>query len=504
VKKISVGQRVGFALCLAFGLVASGYAEIRLPKVIGDHAVLQRDRPIRIWGWASPAALLTVSFHDQHVTTIADRIGQWTAWLMPEAAGGPYTLTVLGDGKEGRATITDVLVGDVWVASGQSNMEMPLQGFDADTTVKDGPAEIKAADHPQIRLLHVNHASSDFPLADIADHWTLCNADTVANFSAIAYFFGREVSAKEHVPIGLIDAAWGGVPIDSFLSLEALSANSAMLPALVNRAHFAHRLTNRAAILELRQQEDDADKAAGKPVHKHDWIPEGGAWLPAGPYNGMIAPLTQFSIRGFLWYQGETDTDSDRAPSYLDLFKALIFDWRNQFAQGDLPFLFVQLTSFNGGTNWGVVRDAQRRALSLRDTAMAVTLDVGKTDNIHPPDKQSVAARLALAARHMAYDERVAYLSPLFRQATTERGAMRVWLDNAEKLHTREGKLMGFELAGEDRHFVAADATIDGSTVVVRSSQVPDPRYVRYAWDGIAPPSLYNQAELPASTFTSE
>ena len=277
-----------------------------------------------------------------------------------------------------------------------------------------------------------------------------------------------------------------------------------MLPALANRAHFADTIAQNAELFAAERRETAAAQAAGKPAPQHPWHPSGESWLPAGPYNAMIAPLTKYSLKGFLWYQGESDSSPERAPHYNDLFNALIFDWRSHFEQGDLPFLFVQLTSFNGGSGWGVVRDAQRRALALRNTAMAVTLDVGNTANIHPADKQTVAFRLSLAARHMVYGEDVAYLPPLFRQASTQPGAIRVWFDNARGLKGSAASVEGFEVAGTDRKFSAASASIEGETVLVKSAQVPEPRYVRYAWDGIAPPSLYNAAGLPAGTFTSE
>ncbi len=479
-------------------------AEIRMPKLISDHAVLQRGVPIRIWGWAGAGVSLTVTFHSQSVATQADRLGEWTAWLKPEVAGGPYLLTVTGQGQEGSRTIADVLVGDVWVASGQSNMDISLNGYGPGTPIKNGVAEIAGATNPQLRLLHVDQKSADYPLNDISNTWTECTPDTAAHISAVGYFFAREIAAKERVPVGLIVAAWGGVPVDSFISLEALTANSAMLPALANRAKYQENLARRDEESAAEKREDDAAKAAGRPAVGHPWHPDGASWLPAGPYNGMIAPLTKYSIKGFLWYQGESDTGNERALHYADLFGGLIEDWRSQFRQGNLPFLYVQLTSFDGGTGWGVVRDAQRRTLDLRNTAMAVTLDVGDKTNIHPPDKQTVGGRLALAARGMVYGEEIAYLSPLYRQVTTEPGAIRVWFDNAQGLMTRGATLEGFQVAGADHKFVDAGATIEGETVVIRSKDLAMPEYVRYAWNGVAPAALYNAAGLPASTFTSE
>lgn len=493
-------------LVIVFGLASGrGLCQIRLPHVLSDHAVLQRGVPIHIWGWATPGAAVKVAFHDQAADATADRLGKWSVWLQPEVAGGPYTLSVSGAGSEGKVVLSDLLIGDVWLASGQSNMEFPLQGFGAfDAPLKDGPAEIKAANHPRIRLLHIYQKSSDYPLNDISESWTECNPDTATSFSAVAYFFGRKISEEQGVPVGLIDAAWGGVPVDSFMSLEGLTRSSAELPAIASRAQFEKTLADYPAVVAAEKRDDDAAKAAGKPAPAHDWHPDGNSWLPSGPYNAMIAPVTGYSLKGFLWYQGESDTSVERAPHYFDLFSALIFDWRRQFAQGDLPFLYAQISSYTGGEGWGVVRDAQRRVLALRGTAMAVTLDLGEANNIHPADKQTVGARLALGEENMVYGGHKDYEGPLFREATTQAGAMRVWFDHADGLNTHAGKVEGFEIAGVDHHYVAADAAIDGATVVVKSPQVADPQYVRYAWHGIAPPGLYNAAGLPASSFSSE
>ena len=491
----------GLILCI--GLCPLLTAEIRLPQLLSDHAVLQRDAPVRIWGWAEPGARLTVTFHKQTVAATADRLGEWTAWLMPEPAGGPYTLTVAGSATDSPKTVTDLLLGDVWLASGQSNMEMPLLGFPPGAVIRDSASEIAAANHPRIRLLHVPQKSSSYPLDDQPAQWTLCTPETAAKFSAVAYFFGREISEKEHVAIGLIDSTWGGTPADSWVSMDAFGADPSLLPAFASRAAFAENITRKDAIVAADQRDDEEAKAAGRPAPSHMWHPNETSWSPSGLYNGMIAPLTPYSLKGFLWYQGETNSAPDRAPYYTALFKGLIADWRSHFAQGDLSFLYVQISSFNSPPeDWGLVRDAQRRALTLRNTAMAVTLDVGDPGNVHPPDKKTVASRLALAARATVYNENVPYSSPLFRQVTTEPGKLRVWFDHAEGLTSR-GPLTGFEVAGEDHQFVPAEATIDGQSVVV-SATVSHPRFVRYGWSNVVPRSFYNAAGLPASTFTSE
>lgn len=495
---IKLAGVTALALCCA----ATLSAEIRLPKMLSDHAVLQREAPIHIWGWADPGEKLTVRFHGQTVPTEATQFGEWSLWLMPEHAGGPYTLTVDGSSK---VTVEDLLVGDVWFASGQSNMEMPLSGFPGSAVIKDSKEEIAHADLPQVRLLLVDRKSSDIPLTDITGSWTQCTPATAANFSAVAYFFGREIQQKEHVPIGLIDATWGGTPVDSWISLNSLGADASLMPAFANRAHFAQNQSRSAQILASEKRADEAAIAAHQTPPKHSWHPNQQSWLPAGLYNGMVAPETAYTIKGAIWYQGETDSAPERAPMYHRLFPALIADWRAQWQQGNFPFLFVQISSYNSpGEIWGTVRDAQRQTLSVTDTAMAVSLDVGTPDNVHPPDKQTVGARLALAARAMVYGEKAEYSGPLYRQTTTEGTALRVWFDHAEGLRSRGTQVESFEVAGEDHHFVPATAKIEGESVVVSSPAVTTPLFVRYAWQNVTQANLYNRADLPASTFTSE
>ena len=494
-------------LCLALSALTAT-AEVRLPHVLSDHAVLQRNAPIHLWGWATPGAHLKAQFHNQTVPTDVDAIGTWSLYLAPEPAGGPFTLTLSGDGPD--HTLSDLLVGDVWFASGQSNMEFPLNGFGPTMPLKNATQEIAAATNPRIRLLLVDHQLSDYPMPDSTGSWTACTPETAANFSAVAFFFGREIASKEDVPIGLIDSSWGGTPADSWVSMDTLGTDPQLLPAFTARSHFADNLTNSDLKIAEERRETAAAKAAGKPAPRFGWHPFNGSWVPAGIYNGMVAPFTPLSIKGFLWYQGESNSGPDRAPFYRTLFPALIADWRMHFAQGNLPFLYVQISSFNSpGEDWGTIRDAQRRTLSVANTAMAVTLDIGQPDNVHPPDKQTVGARLALAARAIVYHEPVAYQSPLFRQVTTElqpngNTALRVWFDNAEKLNAHGQPVTGFELAGQDRHYLPATSRLEGTTVLVSSPQVPHPVYVRFGWTGYFDTNLFNAAGLPASTFTSD
>lgn len=494
---------------LLFAAAASLPAEVRLPNVLSDHAVLQRQRPVRIWGWANTGEQVTVAFHAQTLQAVTDDYGQWEVWLKPEEAGGPYTLTVSGSATAAPLKREDLLMGDVWIASGQSNMEMPLRGFNPQTPVKNGDAEIAAANHPRIRLLLQKKRPVGLPAADTNETWTVCTPETAKEFSAVAYFFGREISDREKVPVGLIDTTWGGTPAHSWISAGGIA--SANLASVATAG--ANIVEDQARVDEIKSlwaQQDAADKAAGRiPVTHPPVVDRAGAWTPSALYNGMVAPYTRYAIKGAIWYQGETDQAPGYAPNYSRVFPALIQDWRRQWGQGDFPFLFVQLSSYTSNQDgWNTVRDAQRRTLHLENTGMAVTLDVGNPTNIHPADKQTVGARLAAAALGGTYGEKVESASPTFVQATTEGSSMRAWFSHAAGLTTKGQPVGGFEVAGLDHKFVPAEARIEkvggSETVVATATAVPHPRYIRYGWASVVTSYLYNSAGLPAGTFTSE
>jgi sialate O-acetylesterase len=481
--------------------------------MLSDHAVLQRNRPIHLWGWDAPGTPVSIVFHQQHASAVTDLDGHWSVYLNPEPAGGPFTLSVTGTSS---ATLQDILVGDVWFASGQSNMEIPLKGFPGSAVIQDAAKEIASANQPRIRLLRFDHKASDFPLADIpingqSSAWTECTPATATEFSAVAYFFGREIAARERIPIGLIDSTWGGTPIASWMSLDALAHDASFMPVFAARARFAAQYTDLQATIAREKREDAEAISAGKPAPQHPWHPEQASWEPSFLFNGMIAPATPYTIAGFLWYQGETDSGPRLTPQlYARLFPAMIRDWRSRWAEGELPFLFVQLSSFNSpGEDWGTIRDAQRQTLALANTAIAVSLDAGLRDNVHPPDKQTVAARLALDARALVYGEKlngepIEYQGPTFRAATPTPGGITLWFDHAQGLHAKGGPPKDFEIAGPDGHFVPAQATIHGETVLLQSPQVPNPTQARYAWTGFSDANLYNKANLPTPTFRSQ
>ena len=503
--KMKSVSKVAAGLSLLF-LATTGLAEVKLPKVLSDHMVLQRDAPIHIWGWADPGEQVTVSLLSQKRTVAADSLGKWSVYLSPQAAGGPYNITIQAANT---VTISDVLIGDVWFASGQSNMEMPLKGFPNSAVLKNGAEEIANSNQPQIRLLRVNHRTSNHPLPDLADPdevWTLCTPDTAADFSAVAYFFGREIQQQEKIPVGLIDDTWGGTPAEARVSLDDLSSDSSQMPVFYEWSKMADEISDGPAIIAQEKRETEAARKANAPLPEHPWHPEPDSWAPAYLYNGMVAPFIDFGIKGVIWYQGESNSRKGMAPMYAKVFPALISDWRSKWQEGNFPFLYVQISSFGSTQNegWGIIRDAQRRTLSVTNTGMAVTLDVGQADNVHPPDKQTVGHRLTLAALDIAYGQHIEDSGPLFRQAVPEGAGMRVWFDHSAGLTAKGGPLTGFEIAGDDHKFLPANAKIDGSEVVVSVPEVKMPKYVRYAWANFSTANLYNSAGLPASTFSSE
>lgn len=486
------------AFLVSFSFVAQ--AAVTLPSILTDNMVIQRDVPVHIWGRAAAGETVQVSFHGNTATAMAGDLGEWSVYLPPAAAGGPYEI------KVNEVTLRDVLVGDVWVASGQSNMEFALSG------VNHADTEIAAANFPRIRLLTIDRNVSTYPVHEAnAKPWTPCTPGSAKAFSAVAYFFGRDVQAKTGVPIGLIHSSWGGTPVEAWTSLHALSADASLMPAFAewSRMNDDSEQVRARREVQLKKWNDSAAaaKAAGKPAPGFPWAPnERDSWAPGGLYNAMIAPLTLFPIRGAIWYQGESNASPERAFYYANAFQTMIQDWRRAWGVGDFPFLFVQLANYNAGKNsrWPELREAQLQTLRLRNTGMASAVDIGDPGNIHPKDKQDVGARLALAARAIAYGEQIEYSGPIFRQAVRQGNAMRVFFNHAGSgLTAKGGEVSSFEIAGADHIYQPAEARIDGYTVVVSSPSVSAPVSVRYGWSDNPAGNLYNVEGLPASPFRS-
>lgn len=498
--RLRICAGIGFLLLLSFLADGMASAEVRLPTVLTDHMVLQRRAPVHIWGWANAHEQVSVEFRGETRSATADDGGRWAVDLSPGEAGGPFTLTVQSSNA---VTLNDVLVGDLWIASGQSNMEMPMDGFGSSTPVKDSAAEIAAAKYPQIRFVTLAETSADYPLDDakVAIPWQACSPETVGRFSAVAYFFARDLQPAENVPIGVIVSSWGGTPAESWTSMRTLTSDPALMPLLALYEQETRDYANELRVIEKEKAEA---KVSGKNAPYH--LNEQTGWQPAGLFNAMVAPLTPLRIKGVIWYQGESNASPERAALYARSFPAMIADWREEWRQSDFPFLYVQISKINppAPSPWSVLREAQRRTLSMNDVAMIVSADVGVAENVHPPDKQTIGARLVLAARALAYREPIEYSGPAYRETALEPGAIRIWFDHADGLEARGGKLLGFEVAGADHKFFAASAQVEGSTVVASNPSVANPVYVRYAWAADSPMPLFNHEGLPASSFNSD
>lgn len=481
---------------MAFSGRGIARAEVRLAAVFTDHMVVQRGRALSIWGTADPGERGKISFRGETAAFEADVLGRWRVSLSARDAGGPFPMNVVANN---RIVVSDILVGDVWLASGQSNME-----FTMSNRLANGPVEIAKSNIPTIRLMTVKPVYSDHPMADVqTGGWKVCSPETVAHFSAVAYFFGRELTQKENVPIGLIDATWGGTPAEAWTSLDALTSDPALMPVFAAHAALMDSVVASQRKEAIQQQANAALQAAGEPAIHYSYVPNPATWAPGALFNAMIAPLTPMPLRGVIWYQGESNAGALRNALYQRLFPTLIMDWRHQWADENLPFLFVQLANYNAAGDEVPIREAQRRALVLRDTGMAVTIDIGESDNVHPRDKQDVGHRLALIARKQVYGEALEDSGPMVSTISVANGIATVHFTHDEGLVARGGALTGFEIASDDGVFVTAEANLDGRTVRVESSRVPHPVYVRYGWANNPKCNLYNGAELPASPFTA-
>jgi beta-xylosidase len=654
----SVRRRAFVTLAAALAAPAIARAEVRLPALVGSHMVLQREAPARVWGWAASGEAVRVSVGAAKGEAVAGADGRWSVDLPPQPAGGPFAMTVAG---RNTVTLEDVWFGEVWVASGQSNMEFAL-------AQANGGTEAAAAGCEGLRLFTVTKATSLQERDDVAGDWVACDASTAPGFSAVAFFFGREIHRALGVKVGLVHSSWGGTPAEAWTSRRALEAEPSLRPLVADfdlalndasaRARFAGRLAAWEAAnyhqdvsneglakgwakpetgtagwqtMELPQYWEKAGLAidgavwfrraveippawagkdlllslgalddfdttyfAGEEVGRTGtetpgywsvprkytvpgrlvkagraavavrvfdhygnggfggtvgdlWIapadssaariPLAGRWdcrverslPPAVPdfttqprypspdnpnsptvlYGAMIAPLTPLSIRGAIWYQGESNAGA--AHQYRTLFPTMIRDWRRAWGRGDFPFLFVQLANYMaragepGESSWAELREAQAMALALPNTGMAVAIDVGEADDIHPKDKKDVGARLARWALADTYGREVEKSGPLYRSSSVEGGAIRVRFDHAAGLTTADGAPpRGFAIAGADRRWRWAEARIEGETALVSSAEVPQPAAARYAWADNPEATLRNGAGLPASPFRTD
>jgi sialate O-acetylesterase len=449
-----------------------------MPRIFGTHMVLQRETPFPVWGQAAPGATVKVLMDKDPYTTRADSAGKWLLLLPPMPAGGPHVLRVQAGKEELR--FEDVLLGDVWFGAGQSNIQFELH------RTQGGPEAVRAADEPNIRLFTVPTEVSYHPEADQAGRWQVCTPETAKNFSGVQYYFGRQLHRDKNVPVGLINASWGGTPIEAFLSLEA------------NKSLPYHR--------QVAQEIEKKPRTEKYVIDRSKTTPQ----VPASIFNAMIHPVMPYGVRGIIYYQGEHNWNHPFR--YRQQLRALIEDWRIRWRSGDLPFLVVQLPG-HGEVQpqpsehfWAVLRESQREALRLPRTGLAVAIDLGDPKDQHPTNKKEVGERLALAAYGVAYGDRIVYSGPVFDSLRTEGNALRLYFSHTGSgLIPRNGELLkGFAVAGPDKAFHWAEARITGNQVVVSSPEVPNPVAVRYGWAGSPGCNLYNREGLPASPFRSD
>lgn len=492
--------------CAATAVVAlSARADVRLPAIISDHMVLQADQPIKIWGWSDAGEKVTVKFDGQEAS--ADAGGKWLVTLKPHNPGGPFEMTVAS--AKNSITVTDILVGECWLGSGQSNMQWPVK------LTNNADAEMAGANFPNIRLFSVPLVSNPQPQDDVKGAWVACSPQTIPDFSAVLFYFGRELLKELNTPMGLIQTAWGGTPAEAWTSRPALEAD----PDLKHMVEaWDKKLADYpAAKAEYDKQKAEYDaaaekaKAAGQPEPGNKpKAPDGpeSSWLAAGLYNAMINPLVPFSVKGAVWYQGESN--AGRAYQYRKLFSTMIQDWRKAWGQDHFSFYFVQLANFTdtkpepGDSEWAELREAQNMALSLPDTGTAVIIDIGDAKDIHPRNKQDVGKRLALNALVKNYGHKVEYSGPAYKGMKVKKNEVVLKFDHAKGLMAKGDKVQGFSIAGEDKKFVWADARIEGNKVIVSAAGVDAPVAVRYAWANNPVCNLYNGDGLPASPFRTD
>ncbi|HEV7868924.1 MAG TPA: sialate O-acetylesterase [Chthoniobacteraceae bacterium] len=486
-------------------LGAGAMADVRLPAVISDHMVLQQETPATVWGWADPGEKVSVKFGEKAAETVGDANGKWSVKLSELKAGAAGELTVAG---KNTLTVRDVLVGEVWVCSGQSNMEWTIAS-------SGSPKETaEAANYPQIRMFTVQRDPAAEPKDDCRGTWEVCTPETAPRFSAVAYHFGQKLHQTLQQPIGLIHSSWGGTPAEYWTPTEVLNADPDFKPILdaweQKRAAYPKAKEAYDAAMEKYRAAVAADREPGTPAPKPPRAPVGGDALgsPGSLYNGMIAPLLPYTMRGAIWYQGESNAGQARL--YRKLFPTMILSWRRAWAN-EFPFLFVQLANFKTRvaepqeSQWAELREAQSMTLELPRTGMAVAIDIGEANDIHPKNKREVGRRLALNAEATVYYRDQEFSGPLYAGSQIEDGKVRISFRHAEGLKSADGgKLKGFSIAGADKKFVWADAAIEGDHIVISSPEVSSPVAARYAWADNPECNLVNATGLPASPFRTD
>jgi sialate O-acetylesterase len=440
-------------------------AEVRLPAIIGDHMVLQQNSDVKIWGWCDPSEKIKISsgWDTATFTTVGNADGKWICSIKTPVAGGPYTLTINGNNQ---IILQDVLIGEAWVCSGQSNMEMSYSWG-----IKQYTNDIENGTNKNIRLFHIARLTAEYPQDDTKGHWVVCNPEDLKTFSLAGYFFGQKLQETLSVPVGLIESNWGGTPAEVWTPKYAVDSNAV-----------------------IRKVADEL-----KPI---PW----GPIRVAATYNAMIYPVTNFNIAGVIWYQGEANVDN--ASTYEPLFVAMITSWRRAWNK-DFPFYFVQIASYNYGNNLSgaLLKEAQTKTLSVPNTGMIVVDDlVNDVNNIHPTDKKDVGYRLANLALSSTYNKNnLPYKYPMYKSMKIEKGKIKIDFANADNgLMSKGDTLKGFYVAVSDKNFMPAMAKIEGNSVMVWNKNIKDPVAVRFDFTNASIPALFSKEGLPVNLFRTD
>ena len=491
--------------CLFLLFAVNVSAEVKPAALFSDHMVLQRGMAAPVWGTAEPGEAVKVTLNRQTRRTTADANGRWMLRLRKLKAGGPYEMRIQGKNS---LTIHDVLVGEVWVASGQSNMEFTVSSKVARFAgMLDEEKEIATANYPEIRMFTEKQAKSYAPKDELAGDWKVCRPETVPGFSAVGYLFARDLQQRLHVPVGILTVAYGASTAEAWAPREAVAADPRLKPMLdrFDALEDFYKAHPGAMAADSPPGPQTLNARPPRPGPMRDPVQD--QHEPTVLFNGMVHAVIPYAIRGAIWYQGESIVGGKEGLAlYPHVMETLVAQWRQLWGEGDFPFYAVQLPALKNVSNNPLVREGQAQILSLPNTGLAVTIDAGDPDNVHPKNKEPVGERLALIALANAYGRKLEYSGPRYSSMKVEGNAIRIRFTHVDGgLVAKDGPLKWFQIAGADGQFVDADATIEGDTVLVKSDKAPAPAAVRYAWANYPIGcNLYNSAGLPAAPFRTD
>jgi sialate O-acetylesterase len=486
-------------LCLLLLLKSNLFAQnIAVASIFGDGMVLQQGINVPIWGTSKPNDAVSIAFAGKIIKTNADVGGKWMVKLPVMKYGGPYEMQI--STAQQNLILKDILIGEVWLASGQSNMQFRV------SELNESRKEINAANYPDIRFFTVALNMSNVPLNSVKGSWKTCSPENAGSFSAVAYFFAKNLHQDKKVPVGVISSSWGATAAEAWTSRESL----------INHSDY------KDSVLKYQKLQEDWELLYQNHLKEVEAARKANTKVPQAPaeknyagslYNAMIAPIVPYGIKGVIWYQGENNANTGRGLQYRTLFPLLINDWRTKWNDEKMPFLYVQLANYRQRNtapvfkdNWALLREAQAMTLKIPNTGMAVTIDIGEENDIHPKNKKDVGNRLYLAAKHIAYkDKGVVYVGPTYKSMKIEDSTISLsFTEVGTGLMSKGEQLIGFAVAGKDKKFYWAEAEIKGNKVVLKCKEVSKPVAVRYAWSINPPCNLFNKEGLPAVPFRTD